>query len=571
MIHPRLQVLHKNSLPDTTNILFKKDDWYEYLEGNIFKNAGGINNNSFNNSIKNSLKRIFVYKEIHPLLNVLNVEVNTSLDNMTETATITLNKKGINGSNKSIYINYSRKNLLKHFNSDGINLNDIPDILTFEINLLDQIEINMGIFDNLVYPVYPNKEVDFVMNKRFMGFVTEIQVNENTVIIKCEDNMGKLKLLEKKSFVMSGSNTLDQLLNKIKDLWSLDFDIINPNRGKSVITYDFTDITFNNYNPVDIFKYLTDIGLRCYFRRNILYIGMKYWNANALNNTTDNKFGRCFRFSDPWLFPVDDPNHTKQLNGTNPIIEKNLDYSSITIDDIIMVCNVTDPIINDSIVKDAKLTCYYDGSNLTNDKERFNWETSSDKIILSLLTGDEGIMNSDNKVIFNHKTSKVIELNITSQSINSIKDLCRSTFQSSPKPGFSGTITTYANPFIVKGDLLLISVNKLEEIKFNAIQDLEFGENNASFNEDAGNVDFYLPIIYDHKRNSITELENNSNESVYVPFWLYIADEVTYVSNNETGMRQIIRIEKIPKIYLDRNQALNSLDMFGKTNKINER
>ena len=148
---------------------------------------------------------------------------------------------------------------------------------------------------------------NYPLNKRFQGIVTNITVRDKDILIKLEDNMGYLKKLQTKNIIMKGSNTIDDLINSIKQTWNIEFDFINDLKNKSQnnkftlnnFDYNITDVTFTDVTPVDIFKYLTERGLKVYFRRNILYIGLKYWNAvNGVssNITSYQDYGRWWRF-----------------------------------------------------------------------------------------------------------------------------------------------------------------------------------------------------------------------------------------------------------------------------------
>jgi hypothetical protein len=568
MIYPKIQVYINNDKKIRSDIdtnasikhLLNNEDWTtpEYIQGNYFAYT------TVDNDININDKR----KGINPLLSISTFKIDSSLDNLTETAEITINRKYLIGSGKNyIKLLYNRSNILKSISSNGYEFDYIPDSYYTLIKLLDVIEINAGYYQDTWAPLKPNDETQIPMNKRFMGFVTEITVRDTDILIKCEDNMGYLKTLESKNISNPNSTTLLELLDKIKTLWGLDFDYLYETQRKSITSYNFKDITFTNYNPLDIFKYLSDSGLVCYFRRNILYVGLKYWNTpiNSItetNSTWDSQYGRFFRFSDPWYRPIEDHTHKLELNGTNPIIDKKLDYNSISVDDIIININTTDPYINGTILKDTKLSCWYKVNS--GSTELFNWECSNQKINLTLLTGDENIIRKDNLNIFSHESSKKIVYNLPNKSISSIKDLCRGYSQLNPKQGFTGTFTTFGLPYIMKGDLLLCNFNARSE-------------NIVSNTGDENYIDFILPIKWETYRstNKImldatkglvqdNDQYKDTKSEIELPFWLYVADDVNTTYDSKSSIRQEIRIEKVPASYLDKNLALNSLQQFNR-------
>ena len=369
MFYPRIQVLLNKNIDIRTH-MFLATDWFEYLP-NIFQDLGNPG-----------------HKGIEPILSINDIKIKTSIDNLTETCEFTISKKylfdvGKNDAGQTyIQLHYTH-GTLSQISSDGQDFNsnvsdpdysannvsiEVPDDYYPSISLLDVIEINMGAFEPYVPPNPPSNDgTQIVMEKRFMGIVTAITVRDKDVLFQCEDNMGYLKILPTKDITWIGIKSLIEVLDLIKSTWNINFDY-NITSRKTVIDYQFKDVTWTNVTPVDIFKYLNDIGLRCYFRRNVLFVGLKFWNA------TDTNYGRTFRFTDPWYIPTYDPTHSIELNGTNSVFDKKLDYKTITVDDLIVVTHITDPFINGSIIKDLKLTGYYNGTS-------YNWELSNTKTL----------------------------------------------------------------------------------------------------------------------------------------------------------------------------------------------
>ena len=271
-------------------------------------------------------------------------------------------------------------------------------------------------------------------------------------------------------------------------------------------------------------------------------------------------------FSDPWYIPtgyqVDVTiNNEIALNGTNPVLNKKLDYKTMNTDPLVIIVHNVDPIINGSPVLDTTLSVYYVG--FSGGTETFFWETSNaTKIKLANVVGQkEGTQKTAS-----FTSSKQIEISVPNNTIESMKDICRTFHQSQPEFGLSGTFETFVTPYICKGDLLICNFNARAE---NIIGDLTYNHNDytlfiaydyrLSTNQEYGwfVAEIGDPFSYNKNNDYNPIIDSSVTDYQGIPFDLYLADEVNTSYDNKNSIRQEIKIHKIPSSYLSKQQILN--------------
>ena len=85
---------------------------------------------------------------IGPILGISDIKIKTSLDDLTETAELSINKKYLYGSGgDNIILQYEIGSLLANNSSDGLNIGSVPNKYYCWIYLNDVIDINMGNVD----------------------------------------------------------------------------------------------------------------------------------------------------------------------------------------------------------------------------------------------------------------------------------------------------------------------------------------------------------------------------------------------------------------------------------------
>lgn len=565
MFNPRCQIIIQKNL---NNKLLTKNDWID---------ESSPNPNDMN------LMTLYVVpdKNLSSFDNVItavdSITINSSLDNLTETADIYINKRYLETKvSGNLTFNFKRKKSSRDI-IVKVSLNDAIDIYLTGNADVDQIYSG----------AIPNEfDMQGLLSKRFMGHVYSIAENKEQIILKCEDNMGILKNISRKTFnfKLQGkahgyTQDLKGLIDCINVLWAKEFnykkiEFTTNNKKDSVINYNLSNLQIQNMNPSEILNFIKSkySPFVYFFRRNEFYAGFNNF-IEHFEQLGHGGFGRIYRFTDPWYPGYDDQKNMGDIpdvgNGTNPVISSDLDFKTISNNKLLTVYSSNDPIYESTILTKCKLIVYYDGSIfyyvLSNNLDATKDKTISAKydVMKSYIDGINGKELKEED--FQLKT----QANADNQTLEMMQSFCKAAYQKTPQTGYSGSFTTFGQTRVYKGDLLLLNLSAKHD---SVITDNEY---DFTFNikfQKSRSIISDNDLINDRNNKTIRDKqgyvykEDNDIADIELPFWLYLCKGVDITYSTSSGYRQKIYIDKINPLFIKKG-LLNDKNNYPDTVK----
>lgn len=299
------------------------------------------------------------------LLDIQSIEINSSNDTLTDTCKISISKL------------------------DTFTTSSLINIQDNEFKLGSKVEVWLGYDSN----------GKTTKNNIYIGYLNGFTNNTDTFELTFEDDMYLLKNDNRIKVSFPSGNTLEQVVNKV-----IKSSLVSK---KKIIKLDAGTITIkNNMLPSEILTLLKErFGIYCYFKKQTLYLGHKYWKSYELDYgiVGDNK-SKLFQFKFP--------------NVNQKPFHKVLDISSL-------VYSIIDP--NEYKVKGSSVYEYkpikYEYPDNTKDPKN------------------------------------IITISLPDTDLPTLKKLVKERWDNLDKGGFTGSFQIFGYPFIQHGDIVELTIN----------------------------------------------------------------------------------------------------------------